>query len=125
MKQLTKRERQIAYEEKKKKIARKDKSILIIGVLIFIMALFQLFLVGYYLLNSSGGYNQIVIHGDTITTEVCEMWFNSSMQYSAVDPNTPIFYNHNGNQVAIPMDVVAEVCDKWKEVQKEIKFENG
>ena len=89
----------------------------IVVISIFTLALLQVAMVIYLFMDKEpAGHNQIVMNDKVMTTEVCTKWFESEMQYAAINKETPFNYQEN----LIPMEIVSEVCDKWLEVKNEV-----
>lgn len=97
---------------------KRNRVYTIIGIIIFIFAVIQSILLILYLNSDASGKSQIILNGETITTEVCTEWFNYTSQQTTLPQHTFNYYEH-----PIPIDVVVEVCDKWKKVKEEI--DNG
>jgi flagellar basal body-associated protein FliL len=121
MKPLSKKERKLKLENQKKKKARKDNTILFVGILVFVFALFQIAMITYYYVNSNG-HNQIVLNHRVVTTEVCKQWFNYTTEYQQALTKFE-FYDGFLTHL-VPKDIVIEVCDKWKAAKEEIDKEN-
>lgn len=117
MKPLSKKERKLKLEKDKRKKERKDNTILFVGILVFVLALFQIAMITYYYVNSNG-HNQIVLNDRVVTTEVCTQWFNYTPKYQEALTK---FEFHDGFLThPVPKDIVIEVCDKWKAAKEEI-----
>ena len=101
MKPLSKKERKSKLEEDKKRNKRKNRTILIVGILIFVMAVFQAVLLGFFYFGHKGigGHNQIVLGQSVVTTEVCTEWFNES--YRATHLTEESFYFETNSRLIV------------------------
>lgn len=119
---MKKKEIRIAIEEKKKRSKRKDKFVLVSGIIIFTFAVFQaIILMFYFSSHEQTGHNSIILGEKVVTTEVCTQWFN----YLETKPRNEIpgqtfYYDDKLKKHAIPKNIVIEVCNKWKVIKDEV-----
>jgi len=104
-------------ERKKIKTKRKDRTILIVGLTLSILALIQLIVLVIYFTEIKGN-NQIIYNDQVVTSEVCTLWFNDSTQQTTRNNSKPYMYKSQ----PIPLSVMDDVCNKWKNIKDE--FDN-
>jgi len=118
---VSKKESKIAREQQKIKKKRKDKWVLVSGIIIFTFAIFQAIILIIYFADHDAGHNKIILGNKVVTSEVCEQWFNYlKVKPSNVIPSQTFYYNDTFSKHPIPKDVVVEVCNKWKKIKEEI-----
>lgn len=118
-----KKSKKAEIKAKKLKAQKKEKSILLIGIIVFCLAMSQVLLIGFYYFGGNRNHNQIIIEDNVLTTEICTEWFNYTSTLHNEVPGMYYNYSFNFQEYPIPTDVVIEVCDKWKKIKDRIDSE--
>lgn len=119
-----KKQIKLEKEKKAKKKKLRDISIGVVGSIIGILALFQIWMI-FTFMNAHSGHSQIVLGKNVVTSEVCNEWFNlTTEEQNQLEHFTYAYYEGVTEKHApIPKDIVIDVCNKWKKVKEEIDSE--